>query len=955
MVEPVEPVHVRHVEVGIAVAVVVAPRHALAEPDVVDARGDRDVDERAVALVPEQLTRRVHARVGLVADVEIHVAVVVVVGPAAGLRRVARLGEPRVERDVGEAPLAVVPQQRVRVLPLAPQPRAAQHERVDVAVVVVVGLAHVQAAGDAEEVRRLGRVLERAVALVPEELRLADRVGGGDQEVDPVVAVEVVGHDAAVQAERVEPERGRDVLEARERLLGLEHARRDAVGRGHALGILAEGHVRDVHQPARAQVLAARALEHLGEVAHRLLRAARLAVHAAAADREEAALGRVLAAAVLGLAEAHVRDREAVGDLGRLRVREVARERGQERVRSFPLCDRLLLVPEARLRVGERDAAAQALARRRVGGQGVELGPRVPRAARADVEVLLLRALAHLAQRGEHALVARARGGARRVVARARRRGGGEEQEEREAAHPRDRTRGRQVSLGRSVPSARSARGGTVAETRGVCEHARADAPLPFPGPRGLRGGGGFLRVQRGVLRSASPRPARRRHRRARPRDAGAAVAGRRLFHARDHAGRRRPARPRRGRRPRPLPRARAAAGERRARDREPPAAAGIRRALRRREQRIRSRFGGDVRTGPRSRRRGQRRRRRRVRDELRLGPLLEERRRRSLRGRERGRRLRRRVVGHLRVVRRRRRRRIPRPLRRELRALRPGQALHGPERPDGVLRPALVQRLPGPAVAQPRRRDVRGDHGAGGHRAAAGVGARHGARRRRRGPDAGRPRRRVRRERRAGEPAVGQQGRPALRGRGDPARRRAERARPGRGEHGRRDRRRERGRRARPVRHAPLEGEQPALLRHERAAVPRLHRGVRPLAPRPRQDGLRLRVPRRRARRRPRPRGRERRRAPPAAGGRRAPGLLGGLRRAQPALPQRTARLASSRPRARPPRSRRRSRSAAGSRSATSTPTATSTSSSRTTTTRCARTATTRRRPARTGRSCAC
>ncbi len=88
-VERVGTVDHGHVEIGIAIPVVVAPGDALDEPAQIDARGGRHLLEGAVAAVAPELAGSVEQMVAVLdSDVEVDVAVVVVVGPGAGLRRV---------------------------------------------------------------------------------------------------------------------------------------------------------------------------------------------------------------------------------------------------------------------------------------------------------------------------------------------------------------------------------------------------------------------------------------------------------------------------------------------------------------------------------------------------------------------------------------------------------------------------------------------------------------------------------------------------------------------------------------------------------------------------------------------------------------------------------------------------------------------------------------------------
>jgi hypothetical protein len=254
LVQPVGVHVVGHVQVRVAVGVDVAEAHTLGEAQVGRARRDRDVDERAVAPVLEQLARMavVVARFG--GDVQVQVAVPVVVGPVGALARIPLLGQPGGEGDVDEPSGLVRPlvlEQRHGVLAVVSEPPAAARDQdVGVAVGVVVGLREVQAALDALEAGRLAPVLEAALARVVEVARRVLRVVRGEEQVHATVEVVVLGRGAAGEVEVVQAELGRDVDEARELRVGRERRRRDEVLLGHAVRVLADGHVGEVEEPA---------------------------------------------------------------------------------------------------------------------------------------------------------------------------------------------------------------------------------------------------------------------------------------------------------------------------------------------------------------------------------------------------------------------------------------------------------------------------------------------------------------------------------------------------------------------------------------------------------------------------------------------------------------------------------------------------------------------------------
>ncbi len=207
------------------------------------------------------------------------------------------VAQPRREGHVGECSVAVVPQQRVGVLSLFLQPGAAENENVRVAVVVVVGVHHVQPAEEPRQPGPVGSIRKRTVPVVAEETGLAGRIVRRGHDVEVVVVVKVIDDRPATQVECLQPQFRADVDEPREVDLRLEGLRRDQELSGHAVGILSDGHRGDVEQPAGCQVhldrildLQMRAVQHVQELLDGLARSVLLGVQAAAPDRHDATL-----------------------------------------------------------------------------------------------------------------------------------------------------------------------------------------------------------------------------------------------------------------------------------------------------------------------------------------------------------------------------------------------------------------------------------------------------------------------------------------------------------------------------------------------------------------------------------------------------------------------------------------------------------------------------------------
>ena len=193
------------------------------------------------------------------------------------------------------------------------EPGAAQDENVDAAVVVVVGLDHVESADDAGEAGLLGHPREGAVSVVVEVLQLIPHAHVRDHQIEVAVVVEVLEDQATSDAELPDPPAGRDVGEAADVRVRLEDLRRNQPVPRHLFRILAQRHVADVEQPAvgkRVLRIGVRIREELAVQPDRLRRSQPPPVDAVSLHREEARIGVVVGGAVLGFSEAEVGERQ---------------------------------------------------------------------------------------------------------------------------------------------------------------------------------------------------------------------------------------------------------------------------------------------------------------------------------------------------------------------------------------------------------------------------------------------------------------------------------------------------------------------------------------------------------------------------------------------------------------------------------------------------------------------
>lgn len=241
-----------------------------------------------------------------VADEEVEVAVVVEVGPGGGLGG-AEGEEAGADGDVFKGAVAAVVEEREGVFAEAAPPGTAEDEEVGVAVVVVVGGDEIEAAEFVGEAGCGGAIGEGAVAVVVEEVHGTGGVGGGGDDVEETVAVEVFDDGTAGAGGEVDAGKGGHVGPFGEVAVGLEEfAGEEELWRDVA-GVAAELHVGDVEEPA-GEVVGRVLLEEGGEVADGAFGTAGKGVDAGGTDGKDAGVSAMVAEAVFGFAEAEEGD-----------------------------------------------------------------------------------------------------------------------------------------------------------------------------------------------------------------------------------------------------------------------------------------------------------------------------------------------------------------------------------------------------------------------------------------------------------------------------------------------------------------------------------------------------------------------------------------------------------------------------------------------------------------------
>ena len=225
-------------QVSIAVVVVIGRHHRLGKHREIGSGRTGDVLKCAVAVVQEKLIRLV-----FIADVEIQVAVVIDIHPHGGLRR-GWLGEAGFRRDISEDAVAVVAKQR---FPLCRFPATAQHQDIQAAVIVVIGLDDVEPAQLGGQPRLRAAVAKRAVPVVVEEMHGRAKIPVGGDDVEQTVVIEVVDDQAAgFREDGVESGARRRVGKAANVFRGCESRRRQQVLFGDTGRILPQRHISKV-------------------------------------------------------------------------------------------------------------------------------------------------------------------------------------------------------------------------------------------------------------------------------------------------------------------------------------------------------------------------------------------------------------------------------------------------------------------------------------------------------------------------------------------------------------------------------------------------------------------------------------------------------------------------------------------------------------------------------------
>ena len=113
-------------------------------------------------------------------------------------------------------------------------PAAAQHQDVHAAVIVVIGLNHVEPAELVARPACAAAIRERAVAVVVKVVQRRAHVVARGDDVQQAVVIEVVHDHSAGHGKEIQPGCGSHVDETADVLLGFKFRGRDQILRGHA-------------------------------------------------------------------------------------------------------------------------------------------------------------------------------------------------------------------------------------------------------------------------------------------------------------------------------------------------------------------------------------------------------------------------------------------------------------------------------------------------------------------------------------------------------------------------------------------------------------------------------------------------------------------------------------------------------------------------------------------------
>src|SRR5215813_1582857 len=133
--QDISPAEIGDIEIGESVIVVIRRGYAFGEHDAIDPGGGGNVLKRAVAPVEKKLER-----LSFIADEEVEPSIIIDIDPDRSLRA-GWFAQATRNGDIGESSVAIIPQQR---FPLGDLPGSTQHQNIEAAVVVIVGLQNIQ-------------------------------------------------------------------------------------------------------------------------------------------------------------------------------------------------------------------------------------------------------------------------------------------------------------------------------------------------------------------------------------------------------------------------------------------------------------------------------------------------------------------------------------------------------------------------------------------------------------------------------------------------------------------------------------------------------------------------------------------------------------------------------------------------------------------------------------------
>ena len=144
------------------------------------------------------------------------------ISPCGRLSRIRWLCKTRGKRDIRKDSRAIIAQKGIRVPSRLQQPGPPQDQHIEVAIIVIIGLLHVQATSQARQTCLPGSLLKPPFPSVPEIAHRTSWVESRTHYIKQIVPVKIIHDHSTCQIEGIEIQAGGDVDESRPGFVGLK-------------------------------------------------------------------------------------------------------------------------------------------------------------------------------------------------------------------------------------------------------------------------------------------------------------------------------------------------------------------------------------------------------------------------------------------------------------------------------------------------------------------------------------------------------------------------------------------------------------------------------------------------------------------------------------------------------------------------------------------------------------